>query len=217
MSVNRRALHPQYLHLYKKCLSSYRISMTDLAAQRYPECILNMYESLEFFWKAIFFLNSGGYPRHHLPSLLEFNTVTAFLSNYLSSAQISTVKSVFRAYNPQWQGNPGQRMRPRYGDETTRLPPARLYNKNKAQKAVLRSSYLARELVNVHRLIMLRQPSLFVGVLSGFFSQKFIASWILQSYRRREKKPCKRALRAWSLRQSLRWKTIYHKKRVKIS
>ena len=170
MSVNRRALHPQYLHLYKKCLSSYRSCMIDLAERQYPECILNMYESLEFFWKAIFFLNTGGYPRHHLPSLPEFNSVTAFLSHYLSAIQISSIKSVFRVHNPQWQGNPGQRMRPRYGDETTRIPPAKLYNKVKAETAVLRSSYLAKELVNVQRLIMLRQPSLFVGVLSGFFS-----------------------------------------------
>jgi HEPN domain-containing protein len=170
MSINGRALNPQYLHLYKKCIASYRNSMIDLAARRYPECILSMYEALEFFWKAIYFLNNGRYPHNHLPSLTEFNSVSSLLQKYLSNNQISNIRAIFRVYNPRWRSNPQQRMRPRYGDEVTGIPPARLYKKRNAEIAVLRSSILAKQLVDVHRQIMLQQPKLLVGVLSGYFS-----------------------------------------------
>lgn len=170
MSVHRRATNPQYLHLYRKCLASYRSSMVDLAARRYPESILNVYEALEFFWKAICFLNNGTYPARHLPSLQDFNNVSTLLQNYISVKKILKVKSVFQSYNPQWVRNPQQRMRPRYGDEVTGVPPAKLYKKRTAETALSRSSILAKELVEVHRAIILQQPTLLVGVLSGYFS-----------------------------------------------
>jgi len=84
MSAFRRALDPQYLHLYRKCLTSYRSSMIDLAACRYPECILSIYDALEFFWKAIYFLGNGSYHNRHLPYLHDFNDVSVFLQNYIA-------------------------------------------------------------------------------------------------------------------------------------
>lgn len=170
--VARRSRDPQYLHLYRKCISSYRTAMTDYAYARYPECVWNMYEVLEFFWKAIYFLQNGGYPHRHLPQLQDYARVSAFLGNYVQQPILGQIRGIFRRCNPCWQRNPQQRTQPRYGDEATGRPPSRLYNRRRAERAVDNSFTIARELVNIHRAIVLQQqPELLVGLLNGRFSR----------------------------------------------
>ena len=115
--VLRRSRNPQYLHLYRKCVSSYRMTMIDLAYSRYSECVWNMYEVLEFFWKAVHFLQYGNYPHRHLPRLSELARVSACLQDYLRPGTVNRIRSIYRRRNPSWQRNPRQRMQPRYGDE----------------------------------------------------------------------------------------------------
>jgi len=169
--VLRRSRNPQYLHLYRKCIASYRMGMIDLAYCRYPECLWNMYEVLEFFWKAIHFLQNGKYPPRHLPNLQDFAIVSSFLQNYGRSSIVSQVRSIYRRNNPGWQRNPRQRVQPRYGDEQTGLPPSRLYNRTTAERAVRYSFTIANELAIIHRRITLQQPEMLMGILNGAFSR----------------------------------------------
>lgn len=170
-NVLRRSRDPQYLHLYRKCIGSYQTALSDLSNRRYSECLWNAYEVLEFFWKAIYFLQNGRYLNKHLPQLRDSNRVSTFLQNYIQAGTLQRIQSIYARYNPRWQRNPQQRMQPRYGDERTGLPPSRLYNQRVAQRAVRDCLILARELAKVHREIMLRQSELLVGILNGTFSR----------------------------------------------
>jgi len=133
-----------------------------------------MYEVLEFFWKAIFFLQNGSYPHTHLPNSQEFSRITVLLIQYLPNTTISEIRFIFQIYNPGWQRNPRQRMQPRYGDEQTGSPPSKLYNRKTAERAVGYSSIVATGLVNLHRSILLQQPDLLVGILNGAFTRSRI-------------------------------------------
>lgn len=84
---------------------------------------------------------------------------------------MAQIKSIYQRYNPSWAKNPQQRMRSRYGDERTGLPPSKLYSRTLAARTVRHSSVLAKRLVEIHRKIMMQQPDILVGILNGAFSR----------------------------------------------
>lgn len=170
-SVLRRSRDPQYLHLYRKCVTSHRAAMIDLAYCRYSECSWNVYEALEFFWKAIYFLQHGSYPQRHLPKVQDFTAISTFLGNYVATGTVNRIRRVYQRMNPSWQSNPNQRMRTRYGDELTRLPPSKIYTKKVAERSVSYASVIVKELVSINRKMIWQQPQLIIGILNGKFSR----------------------------------------------
>jgi hypothetical protein len=186
-----RQLDPQYLHLYRKCMVSYRVALTDLAYCRYPECLWNMYDVLEFFWKTVYFLRYGNYPQHHLPNFSEYQTISSFLKAYLSKKKLLSIQTIFHRYNPRWQTNPQQRMQPRYGDEKTGIIPSKLYNRKVAERSVRHSSVLVQKLSNIHRRIMKQQSAMMVGVLNGGFSRTRQEIWCNEAPAANEASPKK--------------------------
>jgi hypothetical protein len=165
--VLRRSRDPQYSHLYSKTHRNYRLCSEEFYNYRYSESILNAYEVLEFFWKSIYYLDSGSYPPQHLPSRGDLSTVSSFLNKFLNTTQISKINNIFSTYNPRWQSNPTQRMQPRYGDEKRGIPPSKLFTHRLTNSAVINCGVLTEALSKIHRTILSYHSERKILILNG--------------------------------------------------
>jgi hypothetical protein len=159
-----RTLNNQYIVFFRKSFQSVSEAYKSISLHEYHASISYLFDSIEYFWKAISILQSGNFPEKHMPSFLGFKRIQEFLENheFVNHQEASQLQEIFFKHNSSWEANPKYRNFAKYDE-------GKIGQYETLEWFTEINNLLPSILIRIQR-ILLHYREMKIGILDGYFS-----------------------------------------------
>jgi hypothetical protein len=157
----RKDQQEYYIFLAKECFSGFSNAENNFNIYRYPECYTGLFQSAEFFWKALTILSDNYFDLKHEASQADMTKISKDL---LSNDERTTAYTILSKF-PDIRRN-----LTRYGyyeKGTVTASPNEVFNREDTETSLHEVRWLVNKLREIH-YYQIFEPPIRIGILSGY-------------------------------------------------